>query len=126
MAFEVYVPRTGFSQPVSAGRMRINRCGYAVFCATDAAAVGIQTSECIALVDVANARLALRACRDGEVGLRVKTKTGKGRPTNRYTLNANGLLQRLGLDPDKMHGDYELLTKDDLLIVHFNTAKKGK
>ncbi len=124
MAFEIYVPRTGFSQPVSPGKLRINRCGYAVCNAADAAAVGIKTNECIALVDVSNGRLALRACRDGEVGLRIKTNTAKGRPTSRYTLNANGILQRLGLDPAKMHGDYDLLIKDDLLIVHFNGPKK--
>ena len=130
MAFEVYVPRgSGFGPPLPSGTARLGRAGTLALNAVDLVEMNMG-GECLALlVDPSSRRLALRAPRDGEPSVRVPNKTKKGRPRTRRVVNVRGALKQMGLEVRALAGDYELLTRDDLLIVHFAAApadRRGK
>lgn len=120
MGFELYVPRTAMRGPeLPAGRMRITKNGHGVLNATDLVAINVTGPLLVPLIDKSNGRLGLRAPRDGEVfGLRAPGTTKKGTPKARREFGLGGVLKSMGLDPAKIHGDYDVICKDELLIVH--------
>ena len=102
------------------GEVSVDRRGHALFRTDDLQSIGIR-EYAIVMVDSSGMRIALRAVRDGEQAqsIRVSTVTRSAGIVNeaRRKINMQPALRELALEPHAARGRYEMLTKDDLLII---------
>lgn len=117
MAFELYVPQSGYRTELLAGQCSVDVTGNTRVPAADLDRCGLTGPRVAVLVDVAARMIALRPPRDGEATLALVRK-GKG-----GVLKATGavqlrrVLKQCGLAPPDCRGRYETLAKKDGLLV---------
>jgi hypothetical protein len=121
MAFEIYTPKASQGR-IEAGQARFNATGQINLHAQDLERARITKKEVVVLVDRATHRIAIRAPRENDGGLREPTmalrqnKTGRG-----VQFSGVGIMRQFGVDARKLKGDWPIMHKDGLLIINLNS-----
>jgi len=127
MGFELYIART--LRSVEKGKATIDTTGNTRFHPNDLADVGINGREAAVLVDAATSRIALRAPRESD-GLKEPTLIiNRGKSGTKASVNLRGPLRAMGhAEPAKVKGEYDVMHKDDLVIIQVagQARRKGR
>lgn len=115
MAFVTYEAHAR-CQPLRHGYVRVWQSGQIGITSHDLAAAGI-ADRCTVLMDPELRRIALRAPRDDEPGLKLYGTTRDGLPRHCQRLAISGVLAQLGVAPPRDPVDLPITFKDQHLLI---------
>lgn len=125
MAFTVYTPQT--SRTLEPGMASLDRNGNLRFTREDAQAAQLAGVTAALLYDTGTRRIAVRKPRDGDVPLRMRSKSKGGVLLAGWTVNVAGALRALGVtDVKTCAGFYTATVKDDMVIIALGDLRHGR
>ena len=120
MGFELFVPKMravgigpGQASLDASGNMRLHR--------SDLGRAGIGKAAAL-LTDRSNGRVAVRPPKESEPSLSVRPN----KSNTAAVLNVGRALDRMGLDPKKVKGRFEVTQKENLLVIQLVNRPAGK
>lgn len=122
MSFELAEPGRGGFPRLPVGSATMHKSGKLSFTLEDMRRIGLgpNSKAAATLVDPGTWRVAIRPKRDGERGFAL---TGKGLTRG---VAIGSVLRRIGIDPQKVAGRYEVTLVDDMLIIILPRPKGGR
>lgn len=129
MGFEIVEPGTFLREPIGEGTCSIHRNGTVTFCAADLKLVGMDLYALV-LADPGLLRIGLRKPRTADERKQSRALTprsGRNGQSGHVSIQLGAAIRRLGLKPEAVAGRYDLITKDDLLILPLASGEpRGK
>lgn len=123
--FEEYQPREFKTNPIEEGQASIDKSGGLTVWKTDLDSVGIDGAVLV-LVDDTTMRIGLKRAQIGKASLAVHVIPNKAKPEEaRAKIHLGGAIRTMRLDADKVAGRYELMVKQETLIINLTGDREG-